>query len=205
MLRHARNKRSRIEMLATLKERNCFMNNKTLIAAIIVLLSAGMAHAAPLTWTLANVSFEDGGTADGSFVYDADTDTYSAISITTTAGTLVTPGHTYGFPHPLIGSSVIMSTVTALGGGDLTNEWILFLEFDGWLTNAGGTVPIKPFTVTPYVYSFEAQSLNASGTSLTDGRNILSASGSVSAVPEPATLSLVAIGALGMIARRKRK
>jgi hypothetical protein len=41
------------------------------------------AHAAPVTWTLDNVVFDDGATATGSFVYDRDTNTYSAISITT--------------------------------------------------------------------------------------------------------------------------
>ena len=43
-------------------------------------------YAVPVVWTLNGVTFDDGGTASGSFTYDAGTDTYSAISMSTTAG-----------------------------------------------------------------------------------------------------------------------
>jgi hypothetical protein len=54
--------------------------------------------AIPLTWTLLGVTFYDGGTAHGSFVYDADLDSYSSFNITTTAGSAF-GGATYGDPH----------------------------------------------------------------------------------------------------------
>ena len=40
------------------------------------------------TWTLVGWTFEDGGVATGSFVFNTDTSEYSDITITTTAGTL---------------------------------------------------------------------------------------------------------------------
>ena len=50
------------------------------------LLFALPAHANPITWHLDGVAFDDGGTANGSFVYDADTNIYSDVSVVTTAG-----------------------------------------------------------------------------------------------------------------------
>ena len=49
-------------------------------------LAAGAVHAAPVTWTLRDVVFNDGTTAAGSFVYDAHKNTYVNFSITTTSG-----------------------------------------------------------------------------------------------------------------------
>jgi hypothetical protein len=58
---------------------------KSLTALVLAsLLAAGTAHAVPLTWTLQNVTFDDGGSANGSFDFDADTTSYSNIMINTT-------------------------------------------------------------------------------------------------------------------------
>lgn len=46
------------------------------------------AHAVPIQWTLSEVTFEDDGTASGSFVYDADTNVYSNVRLTTTTGSM---------------------------------------------------------------------------------------------------------------------
>ena len=63
------------------------------VAFIITQFIATPAQATPITWTV-SAAFPDGGTAAGSFVYDADFNTYSSINITTTAGS-VRPGATY--------------------------------------------------------------------------------------------------------------
>src|SRR5258708_19781801 len=74
-----------------------------------ILLGLGVcsvfASAAPVVWTLSGVTFSDGGTASGSFIFDADTNTYSSINVTTTPGS-VRSGATYlfqngGAPRPL--------------------------------------------------------------------------------------------------------
>jgi hypothetical protein len=65
------------------------MNRTILNAALLAtaLLSAPMvAQASLVTWTLSGVTFDDGGTASGSFDFDAslsDETAYSHISITT--------------------------------------------------------------------------------------------------------------------------
>jgi hypothetical protein len=52
------------------------------IAATIAILSfANSASAVPLTWTLMSARFDDGGSATGSFTYDADTNTYLDFNI----------------------------------------------------------------------------------------------------------------------------
>ena len=64
--------------------------------AICAMLTVGYmsADAAPLRWNLDGVTFPDGGSANGSFVYDADTGMYSDIGINTTAGAIL-GGATY--------------------------------------------------------------------------------------------------------------
>ena len=44
---------------------------------------SAVANGVPLIWYLSGVEFTDGGTASGSFTYDADSNTYSNINITT--------------------------------------------------------------------------------------------------------------------------
>ena len=60
---------------------------------LVGLLSVS-ASAAPLLWTLSGVTFADGGTASGSYIYDATTNTYSSVHVITTAGSRL-PGATY--------------------------------------------------------------------------------------------------------------
>ena len=75
--------------------------------AVVIGLCCLAAQAVPLKYTLQNVAFAGGGTASGSFVFDADVapacstaaspcGRYSQVSITTTTGGGV-PGTTYSF------------------------------------------------------------------------------------------------------------
>lgn len=64
---------------------------KKLFACAAVALSffaiTSAAHAVPIQWTVSGGAFDDGGTVSGSFVYDADTEVYSNVRLTTTTGT----------------------------------------------------------------------------------------------------------------------
>jgi hypothetical protein len=112
----------------------------------VVLALGSMALVAqPLTWTLQGVTFSDGGTASGSFQYDAATQTYSNINITTTTGTVRT-GATYHFFSSGLGpvppASYVL--VVTIGSGDPTGTPVLFLPFSApGLTNSGGTVTLN--------------------------------------------------------------
>lgn len=98
------------------------------------------AAAAPVTWTLQDARFAGSGPENpfsGSFAYDADTNTYSAINITTRSGGGYV-GATYSF-----GVNGTASRVTLLtSSGDNTGLKGLYLLFDSPLTGAGGTVAL---------------------------------------------------------------
>jgi hypothetical protein len=56
------------------------------LIALASLLGCGVAQAIPVTFTIENAIFEDGGRLLGSFTFDDETFEYSDISITTTGG-----------------------------------------------------------------------------------------------------------------------
>jgi hypothetical protein len=66
-----------------------------LLAAFALCQWSAPAFALPIQWTLVGVTFSDGATAFGTFVYDADTNEYTDINITTT--TASRPGAMYAF------------------------------------------------------------------------------------------------------------
>jgi hypothetical protein len=102
--------------------------------AFLGLVAGVVMSAAPVTWTLAGVTFADGGVAGGSFVYDATTNAFSSINITTSGGAIT--GATYTVAAPISGT--IFALYVTLPSGNLTGTPALFLVFSSPLTNAGG-------------------------------------------------------------------
>jgi len=162
--------------------------------ACAVLGAATSAGAAILTWTLQDVTFVDGGTASGSFVYDTASHATSDWDITTTAGTTLA-----GFHYQPSGGLVqidVFSTNTLLFAASPSFSSYLYLHFAGPLTAAGGTVAL--LTVRSPQGSLEA------GPPV--GRAVQS--GSVSAVvPEPGVwaLMILGFGATGSALRRRAR
>lgn len=99
------------------------------------------ASAKPVTWNLTNVTFMDGGTASGSFVYDASTQTYSAINITTTNGSRRT-GVTYHFAQstPGLGQYDAKFLTSATNQAGLPGLLLIYPQ--PGLSDAGGTVQL---------------------------------------------------------------
>jgi hypothetical protein len=100
------------------------------------------AFAFPVTWTLSGATFSDGGTATGSFVYDADTDTLSNWSVS------VAGGNTATFP-PLTYDTTTASGSISGQGATLTGVNLsaaasrqLRMPSVSVLTDAGGTIAI---------------------------------------------------------------
>jgi Domain of unknown function DUF11 len=145
-----------------------------LFFCLLPLLLAAGANAVPLTYNLSGVVLSDGATASGSFSYDAATNTYGNINITTTNNG-VRPGATYnsvssgfapdsggvllvtiagGSQAGLPGVSLLFSPVlTGVGGkAKLTGE-------EGDCADAGCTVP------TGTIRSFSAGSVSAASSS----------------------------------------
>ncbi len=93
------------------------------------------ANATPLSWTLQNATFIGGGSASGSFTYDATTNQFSNINITTTATSATTP-QVFTFGNCC--SNILFDTFTA-ASGSLNGAYFLQIQFAAALTNAGGT------------------------------------------------------------------
>ena len=156
----------------------------------LLILSFSSAFAAPVTWSLNGIVFDDGGTATGSFVYDADTDMYSVINITTQGG------DTVGFP----GDSYTQlftendSTSESLQTQPISGNSGFGMKFETSLTDTGGLVDI--------VFGDPISVEICFGCS---GPLRYIAAGSVSAIPIPAAVWLFssALAGLGWFRRRK--
>ena len=160
----------------------------------ILAVSSLIAEAVPLTWTLDGVIFQDGGTANGSFVYDADTNIFSDIEINTTAGTDFA-GATYTdflFGNDFSGLQVVpdASLPSLVGSLEFTISW------SSPLTNNGGTIDV-PIAV-------EGLCQNAACDVASAIRATEFFTGSVTAVPIPPALYLFGSGLLALIGISRR-
>jgi hypothetical protein len=175
---------------------------KRLLPVITLLASLGIAtdaQALSVLWTLQDVQFEDGGSATGSFVYDADINTYANISVTTTTGSATTGGTV----SLLLDGDANGAAVVPLQG-DLTGATLLQLLFQAPLTNAGGVVALVDPFFAPNSSS-EGRCSNASCSSASFARFMASGDVVGAPVPVPATGALLAaaLAALGPRVRRR--
>jgi len=167
------------------------------LAALFILVAAPRASADGLTWTLTGVTFSDGGTASGSFDYDALTNTVSSVDITTTLGSSF-GGATYAAVDPGFGPSpslIVFVTLPSLA--DYTGTPVLALDFGGFLTDLGGTVPVEDAEFT----------CGDPGCTLPGSTLRLINAGTVTTVstPEPSSLLLFGSGLLGLVSAARRK
>jgi hypothetical protein len=115
-----------------------------------VLAVSGSAIAEPLTWDLTNIVFGDGTTVAGSFVFDADTSTFSALNMTTSGGVSVPATNSWVFntndPGGERNSSGFTGfpVVDALSADESAAKGIfLFSSLGPLLTDAGGTITLN--------------------------------------------------------------
>ena len=178
------------------------MCKKFLFAGLVFFFSS-QANATPVSWELQNWLFDDGGSASGSFVFDADTNAFSSISITTTAGTKQS-GASYGVPNPVSpgGGSFGLGLVAALSA-DLTGTPVLYAELLQDLTNSGGVIGVD-------LVGFSLESIcaipNCNLITLGGERRFLTGSvASVSPVPVPAAVWLFGTALLGFVGMSRRR
>lgn len=175
---------------------------KKSLAAIAVstMMFTTASHAAPVTWTLQNWMFNDGGTASGSFVFDAGTSAYSNVSVQSTDGTVRT-GASYALPNPASsGNSTFAAWVTGLLA-DFTNTPVIAVNWASALTDAGGTVGVD---LAGFHGEFAcADVICSAATSPT--RLLVSGAVTTAAVPLPATLPLVGLALLLLGAVRRHR
>jgi hypothetical protein len=160
--------------------------------AAVLILTMSYAHASPITWYLSDVTFDDGGGAGGSFRYDADTNSYDQINITTTAGTVM-PGNSYpaaSFSHPQ------RVWLVPFPDQPWTGANVLGLYFVSDLTNDGGTIQLDQ-TIT-----FEGTCDLTDCAAASRLRDITT--GEVTSIPEPGTAALLGM-ALAVLAHRTQR
>lgn len=172
-----------------------------IVAAFVLaaLLLPSLASADGITWNISGVNFFiDGGTVTGSFNYNATTNTYSAVNVTSTAG-LFLGGTSYSTVTDAILSG---STVLGLGqnpffDGNLAGQSVLELFFNDPLTNAGGTDQVSVFEV----FCTDANCmLPIIRSTLLPGTVTTSPVGA----PEPGSLLFLASGLVGLLLLRLR-
>jgi hypothetical protein len=146
-----------------------------------------------MTWTLTGVT-SLGTTINGSFVFDADTSTYSSINITTSGGSVI-PSKTW---VALAGCCIHQSNRVALVDTSATNQTganFVGLLFSANLTDAGGSVALlktgQGTCLVPTCISAQPYSNDPSLGVNTSVTGSVVASTPISATPAPATLGLV--------------
>ena len=79
---------------------------KSVLCTCVIAVLGANVRAEPIVWQLNNFDLLDGAVATGVFTYDADTNTYSDVSITTTAGIIS------GNPFPGASYSLVTFSVS---------------------------------------------------------------------------------------------
>lgn len=163
-------------------------------------------HAAPITWVLEDVTFEDGAIATGSFVFDADSNSVLDWNIG------VSGGDVWVFPD----FSYTPATITAIGvfqagagqslqffvdgnaPGGTPESRLLSLTTDTALTNAGGSVSLLSQVSTPDGMFESVECYNCNPFRLI-------VSGTLTAIPLPAAFWLFGSGLIGLIGLARRR
>ena len=186
---------------------------RSIAYAMFALLALSQtALAVPVTWTLDDVTLQDGVTASGSFVFNADTDTYSSVDITTTAGgglSAETFLFTCGQDVPTCtgvspnSTEALFLTSSAANQTGLAGIAFFFTGAGGvppaGLTDAGGTVDVSNSS-SSVGFVQEAICLDASCSS-PESPSVVVTAGSVVAstgVPEPSSVLLLGAALLGL-------
>jgi hypothetical protein len=168
---------------------------KTLtFAALAIVVGCLSMPAQAMTWTLVDVTFAGGGAATGSFFYDAGSNTYSDIALSTTGGSGFSGTDYTAFQA---GNESTLQVVNGLS--------VLQLSFVSPLTDLGGTIALG--TSREGRDPFEGIcSVSVPCRDYSEIRSIISGSVTTDAqqLAEPGSLLLFLIGLVG-VARFSRR
>lgn len=135
-------------------------------AATLAISSAALA--APMNWSLSG-TLAGGGTVSGTFTYDPATNVYSAVNITTTAGTL--PGAIYTTVNAASRSNLLVANTA---GGTSSGQPVIAVTFN----------PVLSATSTPRTLGNSEGTCNPGCTDFSAGtRRAISGTVSMAAAP----------------------
>jgi hypothetical protein len=161
---------------------------------MLMIVSASIMSALPLTWTL-NATFADGGTAVGLFTFNSDTDTFSNWNVSATGGDTsvffpfdFTPADSSLFFNGDDPSGLTISFASdALFPDPIAGQpesLVLAATLASMLSDAGGTISITPGVISG---SFSAECFDC------DPYRLIT-TGNVTTTPEPNSFALMAVG-----------
>ncbi len=176
-----------------------FLKSLTIASAtaIAIFAACSPAKAVLVNWSLDGVTYDDGGTASGSFQYDADTQQLGNFDISVNDGSIFS-SLDYQFS-----GFISASNVTDLSLPNFSNRWFR-LAFDSPLTNLGGNIDISLGN-----NSSEATCSNANCSIATFPARLVTAGRVVGtpvteAVPEPLTImGTILAGGMGIAMKKK--
>jgi hypothetical protein len=109
------------------------------LVLVTALLCTVAANATGLPWQL-QATFDDGGTASGTFVYDDATNTYSQVDVTTTTGTTRAGAHYTKANLVAAGNAFVLLLTGATG--DLTGTPSFAVMLVSPMTRYGGNLQL---------------------------------------------------------------
>lgn len=179
------------------------MNLKNVVSWLLLgagFVIAPMAEAVPVTWSLANLIFNDGATASGTFVWDADSRTMNLWNISVTGGSAL-PNFSYNPTDSSFFSYSAWSSQLTLQFNDNNSNRQLRLTPVSDLTNAGLATDIDLDT------AYQSGSLECNNC---DPARTITAGAFTAAVqpaaytPEPAMEGMAAIGLIAVAFTAKK-
>jgi hypothetical protein len=154
--------------------------------ALLTALAPVKAHAGIVDWTLSGVTFNDGGTASGTFVTDGATGKVQSWDIATAGGLLTPETYDSVFPGPFF-------------GGSQTRGFVVF-------ANDGSGQKLELTGSSPLVATNSLSVLRTTNSLETDGattRNV-SVGDVVVDAPEPMSMALLGVGLIGLAICHRR-
>lgn len=185
------------------------------LAAAFYLAHSGAAFAVPVVWTVNFQNSNQNQTVVGSFIYDADTNIYSSVNLTSTETAASDFGNTtYSFvADPGLGlinaPSAIGADFADSAAADLTGVKLLRFSTFVPLTNAGGIISGTPATTFSFMQALCLNSNCGNTSSLSvfndpTPNSLVGTPGGTTPMPLPPGLPLLLDGLAGFWAVRGR-